>query len=260
MRGRLFAFRVLGPRMSEQLLIVFKGISKNFRDFFPILAIVVIFHWAVVGQPMPELWLRLGGILLTLVALTLVVRGLDKSVLPLGQSLASGAVSRRGMLVLMVIGFAVGFGSTVAEPALAAVAEQAAATAAATGSLAGGEAAMGRFAFVLRYVVAAAVGLVVAAGVLRILNGWPAVRFVLPGYALATIVSLSSESPLAPVAFEAGAAATSAVNLPAMMTLGAGLASLIEARDPLTDGFGLIAAATLMPMMVIQLAAVALGG
>lgn len=246
--------------MSEQRLVVFKGISKHFRDFLPILAVVVVFQWAVVGQPMPELWVRLGGILLTLGALTLLVRGLDKRVLPLGHSLASGAVSRRGMLVLVAIGFAVGFASTVGEPALAAVAEQAAATAAATGSLAGGEAAMGRFALVLRYVVAAGVGLVVATGVLRILNGWPAVRFVLPGYALATVVALSSESPLAPVAFEAGAAATSAVNIPPMMTLGAGLAALIEARDPLTDGFGLIAAAALMPMIVIQLAAVALGG
>jgi len=246
--------------MSEKLLVFFKEISKNLRDFFPILAVVVIFQWVIVGQPMPDVWVRLGGIVLTLVGLTLFVRGLDMSVFPLGQSLADGVVSRKSMLVLVIFGFAVGFGSTIAEPALAAVAEQAATTASSAGTLAGGEAEVARFALVLRYVVAVAVGLAVATGVFRILKGWPATWFVLPGYALATVVALSSESPLAAVAFDAGAAATSAVNIPLMMTLGTGLASLIEARDPLTDGFGLIAAASLMPMIVIQLAAVALGG
>src|SRR5690606_19638063 len=110
-------------------------LGKNFRDFFPILTVVIVFQWVVVGEPMPDVWLRLGGILVTLVGLTLFVRGLDMSIFPLGQSLAEGVVSRRSMLVLVFFGFAVGFGSTVAEPALAAVAEQAAATAAAAGSL-----------------------------------------------------------------------------------------------------------------------------
>src|SRR5690554_5284807 len=173
------------------------------------------------------------------------------SIFPLGQSLADGLVRRQSMTVLVVFGFAVGFGSTVAEPALAAVADQAAATAAAAGSIAGGEAAVGRFSLMLRYVVSAAVGLAVAAGVLRILKGWRATWFVLPGYALAAAFALTNDSALAAVAFDAGAAATSAVNIPLMMTLGTGLATLIEARDPLTDGFGLIAVASLTPMIVI---------
>lgn len=246
--------------MSETLNAFIGEITKNFRDFFPILAVVVIFQWGIVGEPMPDVWGRLGGILLTLIGLTLFVRGLDMSIFPLGESLADGVVGRGSLVVLIVFGFAIGFGSTVAEPALAAVADQAAATAAAAGSLHGGEAEVARFSFVLRYVVSGAVGLAVAVGVLRIVRGWRAAWFVLPGYALATVIALSSDSPLAAVAFDAGAAATSAVNIPLMMTLGTGLALLIEARDPITDGFGLIATASLMPMIVIQLAAVALAG
>lgn len=244
--------------MSDRLLIIARELGQNFRDFFPILTVVIVFQWFVVGEPMPDVWLRLGGILVTLVGLTLFVRGLDMSIFPLGQSLAEGVVSRKSMLVLVFFGFAVGFGSTVAEPALAAVAEQAAATAAAAGSL-GEDTNVARFAIVLRYLVSAAVGLAVATGVFRILKGWPAAWFVLPGYGLATVIALSSDSPLSAIAFDAGAAATSAVNVPLMMIIGTGLAALIEARDPLTDGFGLIAAASLMPMIVIQLAAVALG-
>lgn len=197
--------------MSDKLLVFFKEISKSTRDFFPILAVVVIFQWAVVGQPMPDVWVRLGGILLTLVGLSLFVRGLDVRIFRLGQGLANGVASRKSMLVLVILGFGIGFGSTVAEPTLAAAAEQAASTALAAGRLAGGEAELARFALVLRYVVAAAVGLVVATGVFRILKGRPAARFVLPGYALATVVALSNESPLAAVAFDAGAAATSAI-------------------------------------------------
>jgi hypothetical protein len=246
--------------MLQQVLVLYREASKNLRDFLPILGVVVFFQWIIVGEPMPDVWQRLGGMLLTLLGLTLFVRGLDMSIFPLGQSLADGVVRRRSPAVLIGFAFAVGFGSTVAEPALAAVADQAAATAVAAGSLAGGDAEAARFSQVLRYVVAAAVGLAVATGVLRIVKGWPAAWFVLPGYALATVIALTSDSPLAAVAFDAGAAATSAVNIPLMMTLGTGLATLIEARDPLTDGFGLIAAASLMPMIVIQLSAVALGG
>src|SRR5690606_873555 len=155
---------------------------------------------------------------LTLLGLTLLVRGLGTRNFPLGQSLSGGVIGRRRLLGLLVIAFGIGFGSTITEPALAAVAERAAATALAAGRLAGGESDMVRFALVLRYGVAAAVGLAVATGVLRILKGWPAARFVLPGYALATVIALSNESPLAAVAFDAGATATSAVNVPLMMT------------------------------------------
>jgi len=246
--------------MQKQLALLFNETRKNLRDFLPILVVVVGFQWLVVGEPVPDVGERIAGILLTLVGLTLFVRGLDMSIFPLGESLADGLAQRGSLFLLIAFGFALGFGSTIAEPALAAVADQAASTAASAGSLENGEDDIARFSLVLRYIVAVAVGLAVATGVLRIAKGWPAAWFVLPGYALATVVALSSDSPLAAVAFDAGAAATSAVNIPLMITLGTGLASLIEARDPIADGFGLVAAASLMPMIVIQLAAVALTG
>ncbi|HEX7080189.1 MAG TPA: DUF1538 family protein [Gammaproteobacteria bacterium] len=246
--------------MLHQLLALLREMGRNCRDFLPILGVVVFFQWFIVGQPMADLGERIAGIVVTLIGLTLFVRGLEMSIFPIGESLAGGLARRGSLILLIAFGFALGFGSTVAEPALASVADQAAATASSAGRLGGTAADIERFSDLLRYIVAAAVGLAVAAGVFRIVKGWPTAWFVVPGYALATVIALSHDSPLAAVAFDAGAAATSAVNIPLMMTLGTGLASLIDARDPITDGFGLIAGASLMPMIVIQLAAVALGG
>src|SRR5690606_4842879 len=157
------------PCMLHSLRALFTETARNFRDFVPILAVVIVFQWMVIGEPMPDVGGRIGGVLLTLVGLSLFVRGLDMSIFPLGQNLADGLVRRQSMTVLVVFGFAVGFGSTVAEPALAAVADQAAATAAAAGSIPGGE-ATGPFSLLLRYIVSSAVGLAVAGGVLRILK------------------------------------------------------------------------------------------
>jgi hypothetical protein len=235
--------------VQNQLAALLRELGRNLRDLLPILCVVALFQWLVIGQPMPQVEQRLGGVLVALVGLTLFVRGLAMSIFPLGESLADGLAQRGSLWLLIVFGFALGFGSTVAEPALAAVADQAALAAASTETGAASEAA--RFSLFLRYTVATAVGLAVALGVLRIVKGWPIAWFVLPGYGVAAALAMASDAALPGIAFDAGAAATSAINIPLMMALGVGLASMIRERNPLVDGFGLVALASLMPAMVI---------
>ena len=245
--------------LQEQLASLLKETARNFRDFVPVLIVVAVFQWGIVGEPMPDLEQRLIGLLLTLVGLTFFVRGLDMSLFPLGESLAQGLAIRGSVTILLVFGFALGFGTTVAEPALASVADQAAAAAAGAGSLSSEPEDVERFSLVLRYVSAAAVGAAVALGVLRIVKGWPITALVLPGYAIAAVLAIASDSPLSVIAFDAGAASTSAINIPLIMVLGTGLATLIRGRNPLIDGFGLVAIASLMPVLVILTASLRFG-
>lgn len=237
--------------MREQFLALIKEFASNLRDVLPVLAVVASFQLLVIREPMPELERRLGGAIFTLIGLTFFVRGLAMSIFPLGDAMADW-LARRGSLPLLVgFGFAIGFGSTIAEPALIAVTGQATSAVAAAGHDLGSAEEIIRFSTMLRYTVAAAVGIAVALGSLRVVQGWPVAWFVLPGYGVATLLAVFNPSVLTAIAFDAGAAATSAINVPLMLALGVGLASMIRERNPLADGFGLVALASLMPMLAI---------
>lgn len=239
--------------MLGQFVTLLKETVRNLRDLVPILCVVALFQLVVIREPMPDLERRIGGAIYALIGLTLFVRGLSMSILPMGDGMADW-LARRGSLVLLLgFGFALGFGSTVAEPALSAVADQAALALTSptlTDDVAGVAA---RFSLLLRYTVAVSVGIAVALGVLRIVKGWPITWFVLPGYAMATVLALINRSAFSAVAFDAGAAATSAINIPVLLALGVGLAGMIRGRNPLLDGFGLVALASLTPIVVVLL-------
>ncbi len=239
--------------MQGTFIALLREIGRNFRDLLPILCVVALFQLVVIREPMPELERRIGGAIFALVGLTLFVRGLSMSIFPLGEGMADWLARRGSLTLLLGFGFALGFGSTVAEPALSAVADQAALALTNAEAADGDDGQAARFSLFLRYTVAIAVGIAVAVGVLRIVKGWPITWFVLPGYALATILALISQSALSTVAFDAGAAATSAINIPLMLALGVGLAAMIRGRNPLLDGFGLVALASLTPMVVVLL-------
>jgi hypothetical protein len=239
------------PFVRGQFVALLREMGRNLRDLLPILIVVALFQALVIREPMPELERRIGGAVFALVGMTLFVRGLTMSVFPLGEGMADWLARRGSLPLLIAFGFALGFGSTVAEPALSAVADQAAAAAASAATANGQAGDIARFSLFLRYVVAFAVGIAVAIGVLRIVQGWPITWFVLPGYALATVLALVSQSALSAIAFDAGAAATSAINIPLMMALGVGLAAMIQGRNSLVDGFGLVALASLTPMVVV---------
>ena len=245
--------------MYSQTMLFLREIAGNLRDLLPVLGVVALFQFLVLGETMSGLPSRLAGVLLLLVGMTLFIRGLAMSIFPLGEDLAD-IVARRGSLLLLVgFGFAIGFGSTVAEPALGVVALQASNALADTDGLAQGEPAVAAFATMLRYVVAFAVGIGVGLAVLRLVKGWPIVWFVLPGYVLATVFALASGSALGDIAFDAGAAATSAINIPLMLALGVGLATIIRGRNPVVDGFGFVAMASLAPMLVVLVLSLLMG-
>jgi hypothetical protein len=89
-------------------------------------------------------------------------------------------------------------------------------------------------------------------------SAWPAAPLVLGGYGAALLLALGAPAAVSGVAFDAGAAATSAINIPLIMALGVGTASVIRGRNPIGDGFGLVALASVMPMIAVLLGAYAL--
>jgi hypothetical protein len=231
---------------------------ENLRDLAPLVLVVAFFQAVVLREAPPDLAAKLAGAALVVLGLTLFVRGLSMSLFPLGEGLADTFARRGNLALLLAFAFAIGFGSTVAEPALHAVTKQAAAAAAAAGRIAGDGAAE-RYALTLRYAASAAVGVAVALGCLRIILGWPAVWFLLGGYGLVAALALLGKTPMLGVAADAGAAATSAINIPLIAALGIGLASTIRGRRPLADGFGVVALASLMPMLTVLVGALVMG-
>jgi len=238
----------------QQIVAIGRMMLSNARDLLPIVVIIALFQGVVIGVPIPQLGDVLLGLGFVLVGLTLFVRGLAMSLFVLGQDLA-GAIARRGNLTLLLLfAFALGFGSTIAEPALFSVVEKATDAAITAGILAKDSGSANQFALILQYSTSAAVGCGLVIGCLRIILDWPLIWLVLGGYGLAALIMLGGNSPLAGVALDAGAAATSAINIPLITALGVGLATVVRGRSPLMDGFGMVALASLMPVLLILLA------
>jgi hypothetical protein len=153
---------------------------------------------------------------------------------------------------LLAFAFCLGFGTTVAEPALIAVADEAAEVAANGGMIEASEGARASYAEGLRYTVAFAVGLAIVIGVLRILRGWPIQYLIIGGYLGVVIMTAFAPREIIGIAYDSGGVTTSTITVPLVTALGVGLASSIEGRNPMIDGFGLIAFASLTPMIFVM--------
>ena len=224
---------------------------SNIRDLAPIVLVVVFFQIVVLRQPFPDLERVLVGFALVLLGLMLFVRGLELGLFPLGESMA-GAFARTGNLWwLLAFAFALGFGTTVAEPALIAVADEAARVNAAAGTIHGDDDSLASYAFGLRYTVAISVGAAIAIGVLRIIKGWPIQWFIIGGYMLVMALTTVAPREIVGVAYDSGGVTTSTITVPLVTALGIGLSTVIRGRNPLVDGFGLIAFASLTPIMFV---------
>ena len=193
----------------------------------------------------------IGGLFLVIVGLTLFIQGLEIGLFPIGENMAHGLARRGNLLLLLSFSFCLGFGTTIAEPALVAVAGEAARAARAAGTLAGAPAEVA-YALALRYTVAVAVGLALIVGVLRILKGWPIQYMIMGGYALVIAMTPLAPAGIVGIAYDSGGVTTSTITVPLVTALGVGLASVIRGRNPLLDGFGLIAFASLTPMMFVM--------
>jgi len=232
---------------------ILRMLSGSARDLAPIVLVIAIFQLVVLRQPFPDLGRSLAGLLLVLAGLALFVRGLELGLFPLGEGMAYAFVRKRSLGWLIAFAFALGFGTTAAEPALIVIADEAAEVAARGGMIADTEEARQGYALGLRFTVALAVGVAIVIGVWRILAGWPIHLLIASGYALVVLTTAFAPDEIVGIAYDSGGITTSTVTVPLVTALGVGLASSIEGRNPVTDGFGLIAFASLTPIVFVML-------
>ncbi len=225
----------------------------SLRDLAPILLVIAFFQIVVLQQPFPDLERIAVGVVLVMLGLTLFIQGLEMGLFPIGESMAH-AFARKGSLAwLLGFAFCLGFGTTAAEPALIAVAAAAARAMSKSGVLPDDGAAQASYALGLRLTVAVSVGASLVLGVIRILKGWPVHTIIIGGYVIVVILTFLAPPEIIGVAYDSGGVTTSTVTVPLVAALGVGLASSIRGRNPLTDGFGLIAFASMFPMIFVML-------
>ncbi len=229
-----------------------RAMLGSLRDLAPILAVVLFFQLIVLQQPLPNVAELLLGVLFVVLGLTFFIHGLEQGLFPIGESMAHAFARKGSVFWLLTFAFALGFGTTVAEPALIAVAAEAAAVAAVGGMIEQSEAARDSYASGLRYTVAFAVGLAIVVGVLRILKGWPIQWLIIAGYLLVVVMTAFAPREIIGIAYDSGGVTTSTITVPLVTALGVGLASSIQGRNPMIDGFGLIAFASLTPMIFVM--------
>jgi len=238
--------------MRSQVRAFFVTVRGSVRDLAPIFTVIAVFQLFVLQQPIPNVAELLVGAVLVILGLTFFVIGLETGLFPLGESMAHDFARKGSLFWLLLFGFALGFGTTVAEPALIAVAGEAARVAAEAGLIEATDVERERFANGLRLTVALAVGLAIMIGALRIVMGWPLHYLIIGGYAGVIVMTRFAPPEIIGVAYDAGGVTTSTITVPLVAALGVGLASSIKGRNPVVDGFGLIAFASLTPMIFVM--------
>lgn len=236
--------------------IVVAGLS-TLRDVLPIAIVIFGFQFLVIRRPIPNLKRVLAGFVYVLIGLTLFLEGLEQALFPLGRLMAAqltdprfifGSLDNVTSVVhwadyywVYLFAFAIGFSTTVAEPSLLAVAIKA-------NQVSGG--AIGIWG--LRIAVALGVAIGIALGSFRIVTGYPLHYFIIAGYIVVVIQTLFAPKRIIPLAYDSGGVTTSTVTVPLVAALGLGLAETVPGRSTLIDGFGLIAFASLFPIITVM--------
>lgn len=238
--------------MKGTLKALIRSMSGSVRDLMPIILVIGFFQLFVLQQPIPNMVDIIIGTLFVVMGLTFFIHGLEMGLFPIGETMAH-AFARKGSVVwLLIFAFALGFGTTVAEPALIAVAAEASEVAANAGVIDKHEEAKYSYAYGLRMTVAFSVGLAIVIGVFRILKGWPIHYLIIGGYIMVVIMTAFAPREIIGIAYDSGGVTTSTITVPLVTALGVGLASSIRGRNPMIDGFGLIAFASLTPMIFVM--------
>ncbi len=230
-----------------------KQIYRSTTDLAPILIVVIIFQLWVIKQPIPDLLNLIIGSLFVILGLTLFVQGLELGLFPIGEAMAQAFARKGSLFWLMAFAFCLGFGTTIAEPALIAVADEAADIAGKAAIIEAGQTAKQNYALGLRITVAASVGFAIVMGVLRILKGWPLHYLIISGYCCVLAITPFAPAEIIGIAYDSGGVTTSTITVPLVTALGVGLANSIKGRNPMVDGFGLIAFASLTPMIFVMI-------
>ncbi|WP_139685985.1 DUF1538 domain-containing protein [Vibrio tasmaniensis] len=234
------------------VLALFRAMLGSLRDLLPIVAVIAFFQLAVLQEPLPHLLSILTGLVLVVFGLTFFIFGLEMGLFPIGESMAQAFARKGSVFWLLTFAFCLGFGTTIAEPALTAVAAEAAEVAAEGGVIPNSLEEMEHYANGLRFTVALSVGIAILLGVLRILKGWPIQYMIIGGYIGVVVLTAFAPENIIGIAYDSGGVTTSTITVPLVTALGVGLASAIKGRNPMIDGFGLIAFASLLPMMFVM--------
>lgn len=243
---------MLGTTLASELL---QQLLSTSRDVVPILLILLGFQFLVVRRRVAHPGRLLAGFGWVLLGLSLFLLGLEKALFPLGRMMAaqltdpnfispgeaSTALDWRDYGWVYLFAFAVGFCTTIAEPSLIAVALKANEVSAGTLSVRG-----------LRIAVALGVAVGITLGVYRIVIGAPIHYFIIAGYVIVVVQTFFAPRTITALAYDSGGVTTSTVTVPLVAALGLGLAENIPGRSPLVDGFGLIAFASLFPIMTVM--------
>ena len=238
--------------MNKTLRALWKHVAGSIRDLAPIVLVIAFFQYFILKAPLDNAVDLIGGAMLVLVGLTMFVYGLELALFPIGESLAFDLARKGSVFWLLTFAFLLGFGTTVAEPALTAVANEASRIAAAAGAIEDTAAARSDYVFGLRITVALSVGFALIIGVLRILLGWSLPLIIISGYVLVIAMTTVAPPEIVGIAYDSGGVTTSTVTVPLVAALGVGMASSLRDRNPMTDGFGLIAFASLTPMIFVM--------
>ena len=186
-------------------------ILDSLRDLLPIVVVVSIFQLLVIRQPLPNYVDLLLGILFVAIGLSLFVKGLEMGLFPIGQSMAQSFARKGSVVWLLLFAFALGFGTTVAEPALIAEASE---IAAAGNLIHQSSNSMESYARGLRYTVALSVGLAIVLGVIRILKGWPIHWLIVGCYVCIIIITEFAPREIIGIAYDSGGVTTSTITVP----------------------------------------------
>jgi len=237
--------------MKEPLIALARDARDSLRDLLPIIAVVSTFQIFVFRQPASGLLSLALGSLLVLAGLTFFIFGLRLALFPVGEGLAYSLARKGSVFWLVTFAFLLGFGTTIAEPALIAIADEASNIASAANVIADNNAARENYSNGLRLTVALAVGVALVVGVMRILVNWSLPLTIIGGYLLVIVTTTIAPAEIVSIAYDSGGVTTSTVTVPLVTALGIGLASSLKGRNAMTDGFGLIALASLMPILFV---------
>lgn len=239
-------------KYKKQILGILKKLWIAITDLIPIIIVVVFFQSVVIREAFPQIGEVIFGILFVIIGLMLFIEGLEMALFPIGETMAYALVKKGSLFWLLIFSFTLGFSTTIAEPALIAIAKEASVISSSAGLIENSQEIRDKYAMGLRLTVAFSVGLAIVIGVLRILKGWPLHYLIIGGYVIVMLMTIIAPSEIIGLAYDAGGVTTSTITVPLVTALGVGLATLIKGRRPLLDGFGLIAFASLLPMIFVM--------
>lgn len=228
--------------MKNIIRIFTSDLKNSFLDLMIVIGVIGVFQLLFIREVPPNWWSIVTGLVIVGIGLALFIRGLEIGIFPLGEGLTKHLIQNSSKFWLVLFAFVIGFVTTIAEPTLLVIAEKASIIS--NGQL---------DTLTLRLVVALSVGIAIAIGVIRIILGHRIHVYIITGYVLVIFTTIFAPKEIIALAYDSGGVTTSTITVPLIAALGIGLATFLKNRNPMIDGFGLIAFASLTPMIFVQL-------